>query len=985
MDKAEKLKKIAEITDFDKLNVIIQNILQKNFLDIHTVDNLLVYATMETPIGFQKIAVYPFYDRLSGDHVEVDKIGKKIISLFDEGLERVIIVSSKNITGGFKGKIKQLTPGLPIDYWESHTFLDKIEEGFPEFWRHADQHLTSYEKVFEDDLMQDWSLNKVKQIKTANDKLLKIFIEPRLYLKKKDQEARNSTSIKIPISQTTEYNIPVVLYGDAGVGKTRTLKQIGLEHIKNNALRNDKKFLPIFINNVDLIETKDENNQVNLVNALEAKVQKHFVDENLVTIKEKYILVLLIDSIDEFSADNQSFITKELLRITKGGHKLFIGTRLQELTQSTCLGSLERKEEIKVEKFNEHQIRLFLASYFQNDSSKANNLMQSLKENSIIQRLPITPLNLSLISILYEENNFEIPATITDIYDNFNNLLLGRTLADKKLDFFDITFRERIISLYALELLSREERSYMTKEEFVSYFQEHFKDNSGTLNLDQLPEALSFIIENTGILVLQDGKFVKFLHESYMEYYASRELFIYQRERENELIDNFLDISWQYTSIFYAGRSKQMESFLKKIINHCNKTCHSAQQFLSSIHGLGYLLQSLYLTSDNIRKEAVMDCLSYSLEILDWMKKSGADDKYFFKRLNLPIAVMINSMFFIENFNSITLKGPLIKAFEQLLPTLESTDEKGVMKVDPNVGYKLFTIALTLASPRIGNTLQMERLLETSILNDPLFEKLLDFGVTVAKSKELYAIKEKLKSPSRDLKNPNLSYNKQAIDIFLSTPVGRLRFSQYDRIRTERKYLLLTEGKTDAQIIEHAFTILTNKLPYWEVRPVNDENGGAKELANSLMFIDNIAQSFDGVIGIFDNDSAGISSFKGLLEAPKYSLVEGSDRVKKNSKSNVYGVKLPIPFFRQEYLKPEQEFNFFEIEHYFEDSYLTQYGMLTNSPIPNIYKIVDSSNSKTSFSKKVREDDDHNSFKHFGALFKQIDEIFMIDGIDYKD
>lgn len=39
---------------------------------------------------------------------------------------------------------------------------------------------------------------------------------------------------------------------------------------------------------------------------------------------------------------------------------------------------------------------------FSGEEGKANNLLSALRENKIIDKLPLTPLNLSLISILFE-------------------------------------------------------------------------------------------------------------------------------------------------------------------------------------------------------------------------------------------------------------------------------------------------------------------------------------------------------------------------------------------------------------------------------------------------------------------------------------------------------------------------------------------------------------------------------------------------------
>ena len=75
-----------------------------------------------------------------------------------------------------------------------------------------------------------------------------------------------------------------------------------------------------------------------------------------------------------------------------------------------------------IERFNNEQVKKFISNFFLGENSKTESLLDALRENRIIERLPITPLTLSLISILYEENNLEIPATIADIYDNFELL-----------------------------------------------------------------------------------------------------------------------------------------------------------------------------------------------------------------------------------------------------------------------------------------------------------------------------------------------------------------------------------------------------------------------------------------------------------------------------------------------------------------------------------------------------------------------------------
>ena len=80
-------------------------------------------------------------------------------------------------------------------------------------------------------------------------------------------------------------------------------------------------------------------------------------------------------------------------------------------------------------------------------------------------------------------------------------------------------------------------------------------------------------------------------------------------------------------------------------------------------------------------------------------------------------------------------------------------------------------------------------------------------------------------------------------------------------------------------------------------------------------------------------------------------------------------------FFHRSEKLVQQEFNFFEMEHYFGEDLLRENSMLVESGIPGIYQIADSQGKKTSFAKKVKEWTDPKVFEHFLLLFKKIDEL----------
>lgn len=91
---------------------------------------------------------------------------------------------------------------------------------------------------------------------------------------------------------------------------------------------------------------------------------------------------------------------------------------------------------------------------------------------------------------------------------------------------------------------------------------------------------------------------------------------------------------------------------------------------------------------------------------------------------------------------------------------------------------------------------------------------------------------------------------------------------------------------------------------------------------------------------------------------------------------------MPIPGEMEVYLQAKQEFNFFEIEHYFGEALLKENDMLVESGLPGVFQIADTTGKKTSFSKKVKEIGDPEVFEHFLLLFKKIDELVGVS-IDY--
>lgn len=301
---------------------------------------------------------------------------------------------------------------------------------------------------------------------------------------------------------------PIVISGDAGTGKSTLLKKVGEKLIKLNQENIERKNIPVCISTLELLEEKYQINQL-----VTKKLSVFFANFNLEDLSKSYQITLLIDSIDEFGGEEQKMILNELQNLSQNHKIRYIITS----RNSDKMESLGEKifDSYTIERFNNEQVKKFISNFFLGENSKTESLLDALRENRIIERLPITPLTLSLISILYEENNLEIPATIADIYDNFNSLIIGRLTVSSRIEFVDISFKERILSLYALHLLEKEQHIPLTKEEFFIFFENYFKEKTLPIKKGTLREVLDYLIDNTGVLIIKDNKWVQFSHDSY--------------------------------------------------------------------------------------------------------------------------------------------------------------------------------------------------------------------------------------------------------------------------------------------------------------------------------------------------------------------------------------------------------------------------------------------------------------------------------------
>lgn len=963
-EKIEVLNRLSDLEFRDMFRRLLEN---QGFSNIEYEDTAIICD--RRIMGRTTVFLYVLYTtRLSGlNSDDIVSIYKTIETLQNKySANSVSIVSRETISEGFRQTLFKKSTNINPTYIERQNLINLIDEHYSDFWRHEDQNLLEYEKQLLKELEEDTELRKLRFSEDKYKKKLDFFIAPYLSRCYEDKNTRTVVRKKYSFSDVVASTSSVLIQGEAGCGKSTLLKKIAKSLIEDNSgIKVGKKNLPLYITVQELIAGADD-----IKSLIQNKLTIILGEAPLSEIKDKYFIHILIDSMEELE-ELQAKIVSQLQDVEKQyGVKYYIASRNSDII-------LQNAPELAVEiydirRYNLEQIKHFLDAFFSGEEGKANNLLSALRENKIIDKLPLTPLNLSLISILFEEMDFEIPATISDIYDNFNDLIVGRAVVSRKVEFIDVNFKERILSIYALKLLNRPSRQSMDKEEFVKFFTDYFENKSLPIKKGNLSDALDYIVKHTGILFLKDGKYVQFTHASYMEYYAAVEIFKFDRKLEQSYIENFYDPNWQNSAIFYAGKSKDMPDFLQKVLNKV-KTGRHFNDFISGIIGCGYLIQALYLTDNKIRKEVVIECLRQSLLSLDAIKLFATENKVLYKDYRLPLIQIINFIYFYEIFNSITLLEPMKMAFEELYvrmkKLLDSGDERALCEAS-GIAYNLIELAFTMDSKRVGSQKELEIIINSDfILKDPSLLLLADFSMELLGKTKYEGFRKELQK--------SVSTLAPAIKQIIEYPIQKLRFTPLDTINAQRRIKLLVEGKTDAEIMSHAFFVLTGGfMPYWSIQQSGrkKDTGSANEVKETILHSYPLLDNDDVIIGIVDHDNAGLSAY-GYLKNDFDEKIHNT--WKKHHNGEIHMVCIPVPGEMAFYLKTRQEDNFFEIEHYFGHDYLLSKNVIRKTEIENIYQVNDG--RKVNFSKEMNEVEDPHVFEHFLQLFELIDRITGVE------
>jgi predicted NACHT family NTPase len=279
------------------------------------------------------------------------------------------------------------------------------------------------------------NLNELKKIavyKGETKKLSDIYIEPQLY--KKKESIKNGRTMTIYANSTLgellHKSDRYMISGSAGAGKSTLLRSEIYKMIINYEIKKSDK-IPIFIRIKDIVKYNGDNYESYIIEYLSREFNLTAEEINSI-LKAREKLVFFMDGFDELSTEDENSKFFSILNVVENfrDNTIIITSRKTKLVNAHFIPY----SKWEVSDFTIKQIANFFQKWFKD---KNKQLLSDLKDHDLLDKLPNTPLVMTLIAVLFEtDENVEIPANLSELYKMFTELLIGRWNLDRRIDTF---------------------------------------------------------------------------------------------------------------------------------------------------------------------------------------------------------------------------------------------------------------------------------------------------------------------------------------------------------------------------------------------------------------------------------------------------------------------------------------------------------------------------------------------------------------------
>lgn len=655
--------------------------------------------------------------------IRVSEVAHQVVATLNSGYDcihqnkhvsftRVIVITNGKITQSAQQELIKLAAQHNFHnllFKKDVDLVKLIDTYLPSFFQFRSGVLSTYMDALKEKCATLEELRRISHYKGEVRKVIDVFITPVL------RRIRTSSTKYRPIFDTLDRIIHqhhnVVIQGGPGAGKS-TLVRAQVEKLidSNHPGRNLR--LPIMSRAVTLSKLKGS-----LVDRLQADITNSLAVANfgLTTYLDDPGIeaFVFIDGLDEIVDEEQRLEFCKLVEEFSNAyrrHRVVLTTRESINLDTLQLSTFRRWELLP---FDRRQVERFVRQWFSHvDGGKDAELLAALHDHDLLNKLPSTPLVLTLLAILFESDSpAELPANLSELYRMFVDLLVGKWNLDRTADtLFHANHKEFVLAEVAHHLHTRRQYA-ITSQELDRLIRESWRSLGLTSDWVEFRREL---LEQTGLLVQNERGEIEFRHLSFQEYLvAQRLLMTGEWDGSKEEVIRHLQDDWWIPVIYYYVGIKRQASALLQNLSKATRNFAPLTALRAAIK-FGYFIQSSYLTPASVRIECVKDQLQVFASEVETLLREVQDGQ-----LSSDVPPLVAVLGFLFTWHMHYQSRYLTAVYQQAFDELKKEND-GTLAM----GISLLALATILAN--VGSYDEMNEMLEI-VKPHPLLHLALEF------------------------------------------------------------------------------------------------------------------------------------------------------------------------------------------------------------------------------------------------------------------